>query len=87
METVAALAACLDLAEKEQVWSIGKDNTPENVVEYTDIIEECWDVFGWIKAKMTTIKDKQFRIPATNCALVLRQQYKLLCAENENIAV
>jgi hypothetical protein len=28
--TVAALAAGLDPAEKEQVWNIGEDNTPED---------------------------------------------------------
>jgi hypothetical protein len=28
--TVAALAAGLDPAEKEQVWNIGKDNTPQD---------------------------------------------------------
>ena len=30
--TVAALAAGSDPAEKEQVWDIGQDNTPEDVV-------------------------------------------------------
>jgi hypothetical protein len=45
-ETVAALAAGLDPAEKEQVLNIGEDNTPEDVVEYTDILEEFWDVFA-----------------------------------------
>jgi hypothetical protein len=49
--TVAALAAGLDPAEKEQVWNIGKDNTPEDVVEYTDILEEFWDVFAWNMAE------------------------------------
>jgi hypothetical protein len=42
--TVAALAAGLDPAEEEQVWNIGEDKTPEDVVEYTDILEEFWDV-------------------------------------------
>jgi hypothetical protein len=32
--TVAALAAGLDPAEKEQVWNIGEDNTPEDVRVY-----------------------------------------------------
>jgi hypothetical protein len=36
---VAALAAGLDPAEKEQVWNIGKDNTLEDVSGYTDILE------------------------------------------------
>jgi hypothetical protein len=36
--TVAALAAGLNPAEKEQVWNIGGNNTPEDVVEYTDIM-------------------------------------------------
>jgi hypothetical protein len=44
--TVAALAAGLDPVEKEQVWNIGKDNTPEDVVEYMDILEEFRDVFA-----------------------------------------
>ena len=43
--TVAALAAGLDPAEKEQVWNIGEDNTPEDVVEYTDILEELSGCF------------------------------------------
>jgi hypothetical protein len=38
--TKAALAADLDPAEKEQVWNIGVDNTPEDVIEYTDILED-----------------------------------------------
>jgi hypothetical protein len=54
------------------VWNIGEDNTPEDVVEYTDILEEFWDVFAWNMAEMTTIKDEQFRIPVTDPALVLR---------------
>jgi hypothetical protein len=71
--TVAALAAGLDPAEKEQVWKIGEDNTPEDIVEYTDILEDCRDVFAWNIAEMTTIKDEQFRIPVTDPAPVLRQ--------------
>jgi hypothetical protein len=58
MGTVAALAAGLDPVEKEQVWNIGEDNTPEDVAEYTDILEDCWDVFAWNMAEMTTIKDE-----------------------------
>jgi hypothetical protein len=72
--TVAALAADLDPAEKEQVWNIGEDNTPEDVVECTDILEDCRDVFAWNMAEMTTIKDEQFRIPVTDPAPVLRQR-------------
>jgi len=49
--TVAALAAGSDPAEKEQVWDIGQDNTPEDVVVYTDILEEFWDVFAWNMAE------------------------------------
>jgi hypothetical protein len=70
--TEAALAAGLDPAKKEQVWNIGKDNTLEDVVEYTDILEEFRDVFAWNMAKMTTIKDEQFRIPVTDPTPVLR---------------
>jgi hypothetical protein len=81
--TVAALAAGLDPAEKEQVWNIGEDNTPEDVVEYTDILEEFWDVVAWNMAEMTTIKDKQFS-PVTDPAPVLRQQYRLLYAERKS---
>jgi hypothetical protein len=83
---VAALAAGLDPAEKEQVWNIGKDNTPEDVVEYMDIQEEFWDVFAWNMAEMTTIKDEQYRIPVTNPASVLRQQYRLLYPKKEILA-
>jgi hypothetical protein len=85
--TVAALAAGLDPAKKEQVWNIGEDNTPEDVVEYTDILEEFWDVFAWNMAEMTTIKDEQFRIPVTDHAPVLRKQYRLSYAEKEILAV
>jgi hypothetical protein len=42
--TVAALAAGLDPVEREQVWNIGEDNTREDAVEYTDILEEFRDV-------------------------------------------
>jgi hypothetical protein len=63
--TVAALAAGLDPADREHVWNIGEDNTPEDVVEYTNILEDCRDVFAWNMAEMTTIKDEQFRIPVT----------------------
>jgi hypothetical protein len=38
--TVAALTAGLNPAEKEQVWNIRENNTPEDVSEYTDILEE-----------------------------------------------
>jgi hypothetical protein len=65
---VAALAAGLDPAEKEYVWNIGEDNTPEDVVEYTDILEEFWDMFAWNMAEMTTIKEKKFRIPVIDPA-------------------
>jgi hypothetical protein len=82
--TVAALAACLDPAEK--VWDIGQDNTPEDVVVYTDILEEFRDVFAWNMAEMTTIKDEQFRIPVTDPTPVLRQQYRLSYAEKEILA-
>jgi hypothetical protein len=71
MGTVAALAAGLDPVEKEQVWNIGEDNTPGDVAEYTDILEDCRDVFAWNMAEMTTIKDEQFRIPVTDPAPVL----------------
>jgi hypothetical protein len=54
------------------VWDIGEDNTPENVVEYTDVLEECRDVFAWNMAEMTTINDEQFRILVTDSASVLR---------------
>jgi hypothetical protein len=84
--TVAALAAGLDPAEKEQVWSIGEDNTPKDVAKYTDILEDCWDVFAWNMAEMTTIEDEQFRIPVTDPAPVLRQQYRLSYAEKEIFA-
>jgi hypothetical protein len=80
-ETVAALAAGLDPAEKEQ-----EDNTPEDVVAYTDILEDCRDVFVWNMAEMTTIKDEQFRIPVTDPAPVLRHQYRLSYAEKEILA-
>jgi hypothetical protein len=39
MGTVAALTASLDPVERKQVWNIGVDNTPENTVEYTSILE------------------------------------------------
>jgi hypothetical protein len=84
--TVAALAVGLDPVEMEQVWSIGEDNIPEDVVEYTDILEEFRDVFAWNMAKMTTIKDEQFRIPVTDPTPVLRQQYRLSYAEKEILA-
>jgi hypothetical protein len=45
--TVAALTAGLDPAVKEQVWNIGEDNAPEDVVEYTNVLEAFWDVFAW----------------------------------------
>jgi hypothetical protein len=45
--TVVALTAGLDPAEKEQVWNIGEDNKPEDVSEYTDILEGFRDVFAW----------------------------------------
>jgi hypothetical protein len=80
------LAADLDPAEKEQVWNTGEDNTPEDVVEYTNILEDCRDVFAWNMAEMTTIKDEQFRIPVTDPAPVLRQQYTLSYAEKEILA-
>jgi hypothetical protein len=84
--TEAALAAGLDPAEKEQVWNIGEDNTSEDVVEYTDILEDCRDIFAWNMAEMTTIKDEQFRIPVTDLTPVLRQQYRLSYAEKEILA-
>jgi hypothetical protein len=65
------------------VRNIGEDNTPEEVIEYTDILEECRNVFAWNMADMTTIKDEQFRIPVTDPAPVLRQQYSLSYAEKE----
>jgi hypothetical protein len=65
--TEAALAAGLDPAEKEQVWNIG--DIPEDVIEYTDILEDCRDVFAWNMAEMTTIKDEQFRIPVQTLRL------------------
>jgi hypothetical protein len=37
-------------------------------------------------AEMTSIKDEQFRIPVTDPAPVLRQQYRLLYAEKEILA-
>jgi hypothetical protein len=37
-------------------------------------------------AEMTTIKDEQFRIPVTDPAPVLRQQYRLSYAEKEILA-
>jgi hypothetical protein len=37
-------------------------------------------------AETTTIKDKQFRIPITDPAAVLQQQYRLLYAEKEILA-
>jgi hypothetical protein len=86
MGTVAALAAGLDPVEREQVWNIGEDNTPEDTVEYTDILEEFWDVFAWNMAEMTTIKDEQFRIPVTDPSPVLRQQYRLSYAEKKIFA-
>jgi hypothetical protein len=70
--TVAPLTAGLDPVEKEQVWNIGEDNTPEDVSEYTDILEEFRDVFASNMAEMTTIKDEQFRIPVTDPTPVLR---------------
>jgi hypothetical protein len=76
------LAAGLDPAEKEQVWNIGEDNTLEDVVEYTNILEEFSDVFAWNMAEMTTIKDEQFQDPAS----VLQQQYRLSYAEKEILA-
>jgi hypothetical protein len=84
--TIAALAAGLDPAVKEHVWNIGEDNTLEDVSKYTDILEDCWDVFAWNMAEMTTIKDEQFRIPVTDPTPVLRQQYRLSYAEEEILA-
>jgi hypothetical protein len=84
--TVGALAAGLDPVEREQVSNIGEDNTPEDAVEYTDILEEFLDVFAWNMAEMTTIKDEQFRIPVTDPTPVLRQQYRLSYAEKEILA-
>jgi hypothetical protein len=46
--TVAALAAGLNPAEKEQVWNIGKDNTPKDVVEYPDMLEGFLNVLSAI---------------------------------------
>jgi hypothetical protein len=83
--TVAALAAGLDPAEKEQVWNIGEDNTLEDVVGYINILEEIRDVFVWNMAEMTMIKDEQFRTPVTDPAPVLRQQYRLSYAEKDSI--
>jgi hypothetical protein len=77
MGTVAALAAGLDPVERKEVWNIREDNTSENTAEYTGILEEFWDIFAWNMAEMTTIKDKQFRIPVTDPSPVLRQQYRL----------
>jgi hypothetical protein len=78
MGTVAAMAAGLDPVEREQVWNIGGDNTPEDTIEYTGILEEFRDVFVWNMAEMTTIgKDEQFRILITYPSPVLRQQYRL----------
>jgi hypothetical protein len=53
------------------VRNIGEDNTPEEVIEYTDILEECRDVFAWNMAEMTMIKDEQFRILVIDSAPVL----------------
>jgi hypothetical protein len=86
MGTVAVLAAGLDPVEREQVWNIGEDNTPEDTVEYTGVLEEPRDVFAWNMVEMTTIKDEQFRIPVTNPSTVLRQQYRLSYAEKEILA-
>jgi hypothetical protein len=86
MGTVAALAAGLDPVEREHMWNIGEDNTPEDTVEYTGILEEFWDVFAWNMAEMKTIKDERFRIPVTDPSLVLRQQYRLSYAEKEILA-
>jgi hypothetical protein len=66
MGTLAVLAADLDPIEREQVWDIGEDNTPEDTVEFTGILEEFWNVLAWNTAEMTTIKDEQFRIPVTD---------------------
>jgi hypothetical protein len=63
------------------VWNIAEDNTPEDAVEYTDILEEFRDAFAWNMAEMTTIKDEQFRIPVTDPTPVPRQQYRLSYAE------
>jgi hypothetical protein len=84
--TVAALAAGLSPTKKKQVWNIGENNTPEDVVEYTGILEDFRDVFAWNMAEMTTIRDKQFRIPVTDPTPVLRQQYRLSYAEKEILA-
>jgi hypothetical protein len=81
--TVVALAAGLDTAEKEKVWSIGEDNMLDNVMDYTDILEEFWDVFAWNMAATTTIKDEQFRIPLTGPTPVPRQQCRMAYAEKE----
>jgi hypothetical protein len=40
MGAVAALVADLDVVEREQVWNIGEDNTPEDTLEYTGILQE-----------------------------------------------
>jgi hypothetical protein len=83
MGTVAALTAGLDPVERKQVWNIGEEDTPEDTVEYTGILEEFWDVFAWNMAEMTTIKDEQFRIPvqilhpscdnSTDCRMLKRK--------------
>jgi hypothetical protein len=85
MGIVVALAARLDPVEREQVWNIGEDNTPEDTVEYTGILEEFWGVFAWNMAEMTTIKDEQFRIPVTDPSPVLRQQYRLSYAKRKSL--
>jgi hypothetical protein len=64
----------------------GEDNTPEDVSEYTDILEEFRDVFAWNMAEMTTIKEEQYRIPATDLTPVLQQHYRMLYAEKEILA-
>jgi hypothetical protein len=68
------------------VWNIGEDNTPEDTVEYTAILEEFPYVFAWNMAEMTTIKEEQFKIPVTNPSPVLRQQYRLSYAEKKILA-
>jgi CMP-N-acetylneuraminic acid synthetase len=63
-----------------------EDNTPEDVVECMDILEEFWDVFAWNMAEMTTIKDEQFKTQlqtlrlfydsSTNCHMLKRKSWQ-----------
>jgi hypothetical protein len=42
------VVAGLNPEAKEQVWNIGEDNvTPEDVMDYINILEAFWDVSVW----------------------------------------